>query len=194
MSTFDQNLKQAGISDDIIAEIMSVTYSHSKNEKQDNADFYAAALKKCDELLDFDTVAEAMFDRACSKGGYRLSNAKKIAKESKDKTLAEKLELLGQLKYMGHPQLTEEGDIFTGYCAGSGTLDNLKCSCWQLSGCLPKEGKMPLSYCLCCAGHFRYHYQIALGLKLRVKKVLTSVFNEPSQYCSFLLEIVNKDA
>ena len=191
MSTFDQNLKKAGVSDEIIADVINVTYSKSKNEKQNNADFYAAALNKCDELLEYDTLAEAMFDRACCKGGYRLSNAKKLAKESKDKTLAEKLELLGQLKYMGHPQLTEEGDIFTGYCAGSGTPDKLKCSCWQLSGCVPKESKMPLSYCLCCAGHFRYHYQIALGLKLRVKKVVTSVFNEPAQYCSFLLEIVD---
>jgi hypothetical protein len=50
---------------------------------------------------------------------------------------------------------------------------------------------MPLSYCLCCGGHFVFHYQKALGLKLRVKEVVTSVFGDPPQYCSFLLEIIN---
>lgn len=192
MGTFEQNFKKAGVSNEVISDVINVTYTKSENEKQNNANFYAAAMRKCEELIDSDTLAEAMYNRSCCKTGFRLNNAKKLASENGDKTLSEKLELLGKLKYMGHPQLTKDGDIYTGYCAGSGTPDNLKCSCWQLGGCLPDEGKMSVSYCLCCAGHFRYHYQIALGLKLRVKEVVTSVFKEPSQYCSFLLEIVDK--
>jgi hypothetical protein len=51
---------------------------------------------------------------------------------------------------------------------------------------------MPVSYCLCCGGHFKFHYQKALGLKLRVKEVVTSIFGEPPQYCSFILEIIGE--
>jgi len=178
------------MNDDIINQIVNVEYQHSENEKQDNTNFYAAAMEKCDELLDFDIIAETMFDKACCKGGFRFNNAKMIAKEHGDKSLEEKLELLGQQKYMGKPHLTENGDIYTEHCAGSGTPEDMKCSCWQFGGCFPTDRKMPLSYCLCCGGHFRFHYQKALGLKLRIKEVVTSVFNDPPQYCSFLFEIV----
>jgi hypothetical protein len=187
---FEKNLKKVDVNDEIVEKIVNVSYQKSDNEKQDNANYCAAVVSKCDELLDFDVFAEAMFHRACCKGGFRLNNSKKIAKGYSDRSLAEKLELLGHEKWMGHPHFTEGGDIYTEHCAGSGTSSDLKCSCWRFNGCVPSEGKMPLSYCLCCAGHFRFHYQKALGVKLRVKKIISSVFGEPPQYCSFLFEIV----
>ena len=191
-SKFEKNLKKAGVNDEIIGKIVNVSYQESDNEKQDNANYCAAVMKKCEELLDFDIIAETMFHRACCKSGSRLENARKIAKDYSGKSLEEKLELLGQQKWMGHPHLTEDGCIYTEHCAGSGTPDNLKCSCWQFDGCMPSDGKMPINYCLCCAGHFRFHYQKALSVKLRVKKIVSSIYSEPPQYCSFLFEIVNK--
>ena len=189
---FEKHLKKAGVSNEVIGQIVNILYQESSDEKQDNANYCAAVMAKCDELLDFDVTAEMMFNRACCKTGFRLNNARMIAREHGDKSLEEKLELLGQQKYMGHPRLNENGDIFTGGCAGSGKPGNLKCSCWRFDGHFPAERKMPLSYCLCCAGHFKYHYQKALGLKLRVKEVVTSVFGDPPKYCSFILEIVGE--
>lgn len=50
---------------------------------------------------------------------------------------------------------------------------------------------MPLTYCLCCAGHFMFHYQKALNIKLRVKKVVSSIINsEGKEPCVFIYEIV----
>ena len=125
---FGKHLKKAGVSGERIEQIISVPYPQSENEKQDSANFYAAAIAQCDELLDFDVLAEAMFARACCKSGFRLNNARKIAKEHGDKSLEEKLELLGRQKYMGHPRLTENGELYTGHCAGSGEPGNLRCS------------------------------------------------------------------
>ena len=144
-------------------------------------------------MLNFDVLAEVMFHRACCKSGFRLENSKKIAKEFIGKTLKEKLEALGQQKWMGHPHLTENGEIYTEHCAGSGSSDNIKCSCWRFDGCVPQKGKMPINYCLCCAGHFRFHYQKALGIKLRVKKIVSSAFDSNPQYCSFIFEIIEKN-
>jgi hypothetical protein len=189
---FEKNLKKVGVNDETITKIVNVSYQENNNEKQDNANYCAAVVANCDRLLDFDIFAEVMFHRACCKTGFRLQNSKKIAKDYSDKSLEEKLKLLGQQKYMGHPHLTEDGYIYTEHCAGSGTPDNLKCSCWRFDGCIPNNGKMPLTYCLCCAGHFRFHYQKALGINLRVKKIVTSVFDESPQYCSFLFEIIEK--
>lgn len=189
-TAFEKHLKKAGVKDELVELITGVSYQEDDDEKQDNANYWAAVMAKCNELLDFDVIGEAMFNRACCKSGFRLNNARMIAQEHGDKSIKEKLELLGQQKWMGHPRLTENGDIFTDYCAGGSGDGTLHCSCWRISGKVPAQGNMPLPYCLCCAGHFRFHYQKALGLKLRVKQIVSSVFAEPSQYCSFLFEIV----
>jgi len=190
---FEKNLKKAGVTDEIISEIINVPYEKSDNEKQDNVNYCSAVINKCNEKLEFDILAEAMFHRACCKSGFRLENSKKVFKEYSEKTLEEKLIALGQQKWMGHPHLTEDGEIYTERCAGSGTPTDLKCSCWRFDGCIPAKGKMHENYCLCCAGHFRFHYQKALGVKLRVKKIVSSVFGETPQYCSFLFEIIEEE-
>lgn len=143
-------------------------------------------MRKCEELLGFDKTSEVMAHRSCCKSGYRLNNAKQLAKEHGDKPLAEKLELLGQLQYMGKPVLNEDGDIQT---IGIGYMDH--CPCWNFGGCTPVNGPMPLTYCLCCAGHFQFHYQKALGVKLKVKKVVSSIINSGAKEpCVFVYEIV----
>lgn len=184
--TFLEALRKAKVNDAAIDQIMGVEYPHNANPKQDNANFMAAAMRKCEELLEFDKISEVMFHRACCKSGFRQSNAKQLAKEHGDKPLAEKLELLGQLQYMGKPRLTRDGDIET---VGIGHMDH--CPCWNFAGCVPVNGPMPLSYCLCCAGHFRFHYEKALGVKLRVKQVVSSNINSGAKEpCVFLYQIV----
>jgi len=189
-SEFEKSLKNAGIDDETINKIINVSYQENGKKEQDNVNYFAAVMAKCDKLLDFNDIAETMSHMSCCKSGFRLENAKKIAKKYSNDTLEKKLELLGQQKYMGKPHLTENGDIYTEHCAGSGTPDDLKCSCWKFKGKIPTKGKMPSSYCLCCAGHFRFHYEKALGVKLRVKEIVSSIFSDPPQYCSFLFEIV----
>jgi len=189
---YENCLKSAGASGEIIAQIVNAPYQASEDEKQDSANYCAAVMTKCDELLDFDMIAETMLERACCKDGFRLKNSQKVARRRAGRTLEKKLELLCKQKWMGHPHLTKDGDIYTGHCAGSGFPEGPRCSCWCFDGSLPEQGNMPQSYCLCCAGHFRHHYQIALGVKLRVKKIVSSVFGKPPQYCSFLFEIVEE--
>ena len=191
---YENCLRCAGVGDDLITQIVNVPYQEREDEKQDSANYCAAVMAKCDELLDYDVIAEAMLERACCKDGSHLKNSEKVAKRKAGKPLEKKLKLLGKQKYMGHPVLTEDGDIFTGHCAGGlpGKPGELQCSCWCFDGALPEQGKMPLNYCLCCAGHFVFHYQIALGVKLRVKDIVSSVFGEEPQYCSFLFEIVKE--
>jgi hypothetical protein len=159
---------------------------------QEYADYMARVLKKCDELLDLDAFSTAMFDRACCKSGYRLNNAKLMAKEHGDKPLEEKLKILGGLKYMGKPFLNGEGEIETVAVGGHG-LTGMYCPCWRLKGLSPAAGPMPLSYCACCGGHFLFHYQKALGIKLRLKKVVSSTLNSGGREpCVFQYQIVDR--
>ena len=87
----------------------------------------------------------------------------------------------------------ENGDILSS-AVGSHASQQMTCPCWNFNGCTPKNSEMPLSYCLCCAGHFRFHYEKALNVKLRVKKVVSSILNSRGKEpCVFLYEIVSKD-
>lgn len=183
---FAEALRKAQINEPMIEQILGVDYPRDGNPRQDKANFFAAAMRKCEQVLDFETISTVMFHRACCKSGFRLENAKKLAKEHGGESLEEKLELLGQLQYMGKPALNEEGDIQT---VGIGKMEH--CPCWNLGGCTPVNGPMPLAYCLCCAGHFLFHYKKALRLKLRVKKVVSSNLNsEGSEPCVFVYEVV----
>lgn len=188
---FDKHLKKVNVDESIIDEIMNVDYpKNSDNPKQDEANFMAAAMEKCEKLLDYDTVSKVMFDRACCKTGARLKNSRAFAKEYKDKTLEEKLVLLGNVQYMGKPYINKDGDIET-VAVGNYDTQDMTCPCWHFSGSKPVNGPMPLSYCKCCAGHFMFHYQKALGMKLKLKNVVSSIINSDGELpCVFIYEIL----
>ena len=60
------------------------------------------------------------------------------------------------------------------------------------NGDLVSEGRtMPLTYCLCCAGHCRQHLERLLGIQLKTKEVVSSPINSNGQKpCEFVLEII----
>jgi len=190
VKAFVEAMEKNRVPANIIEKILKVDYQKDDNPQQDNANYYAKAMPECEKLLGFDMTAKIMFDRACCKSGYRLNNAKQLNKEHKDKPLSEKLKILGTLKYMGHPYLNNDRDIVSD-AVGSKEYKNMTCPCWRLKGCKPVGENMPLTYCLCCAGHFMFHYQKALNLKLRVKKVVSSIINsEGKEPCIFVYEIL----
>lgn len=190
---FIDHLRNANVDEQTIQAIFESDSPKEPQEgTQEYVDFMAAVLRKCDELLDRDTFSAAMFDRACCKSGFRLNNAKQMAKEHGDKPLVEKLMILGGLKYMGKPFLNGEGDIET-VAVGSVDLTGMYCPCWRLKSLTPTGGPMPLSYCACCGGHFMFHYQKALGIQLRLKKVVSSALNSSGQEpCVFQYQILSK--
>ncbi len=190
---FVDHLRKAKVDEQAIRAIMGPDAEAEPREgTQEYVDYMARVLQKCEALLDHDTFSAAMFDRACCKSGYRLNNARQMAKEHAGKPLAEKLKLLGELKYMGKPFLNEEGDIEMVAVGGHG-FTGMECPCWRIKGLHPADGPMPLSYCACCGGHFLFHYQKALGLKLRLKKVVSSMLNSKGTApCVFQYQILNK--
>ncbi len=190
---FADHLRKAKVDEQTIQSIMGLGDGSEPQEgTQEYVDYMAQVLQKCGLLLDHDTFCDAMFDRACCKSGYRLNNARQMAKEHADKPLSEKLKLLGELKYMGKPFLNEEGDIET-VAVGSHGFSGMECPCWRIRGLQPEGGPMPLSYCACCGGHFKFHYQKALGLKLRLKRVVSSMLHSKGALpCVFQYEVLSK--
>jgi hypothetical protein len=137
-----------------------------------------------------------MGPEGCCKGGKRDADCKAFGKEHKDKTLAEKLALMFSVEYMMNPRLNGDGSFtitMSGHQNGVHT-GKTTCSCGAI-----KKLKQPFSvsktYCGGCAGHFLYHYQNALGVKLRLKVIDSSPLDTNGEEpCSFTFEVAGGTA
>lgn len=153
-----------------------------------------ALIEKMDELLTKEQCLAIMEEQGCCKGGKRDKDCKAFAKEHAGKTTEEKLSLINNVEYMMSPQDNKDGTFtitLSGYQNGVHT-GQTTCSCGLI-----KKLKQPFSvsptYCGCCAGHFRYHYQNMLGVPVKLKEIVSSPLNTDGEKpCRFLFEIEKK--
>lgn len=151
-------------------------------------------INQMDTLLSGDQCLSIMERQGCCKGGQRDRDCKAFANEHAGKSVNEKLSLLAGIDNMCAPRLDDDGTIsviLCGYQNGVHKGDTT-CSCGTV-----KKLKQPFSvsptYCGCCAGHFLYHYQNALGVKLRLRDIVSSPLNTNGEKpCEFNFEIVSK--
>jgi len=155
-----------------------------------------ALIDKMDELLTKEQCLSIMEKQGCCKSGQRDKDCNAFALKHADKTLSEKLALMSSIRYMMTPRLNDDG-TFTITMAGKATNNSVRtgkttCSCGTI-----RKLKQPFSvsstYCGCCAGHFLYHYQNALGVKLKLKEINSSPLNTNGEKpCSFTFEVIEK--
>lgn len=185
--TFEESLRKHVNDPATCGQILDAPYQRRDDPGQDAANRYAAMLEQAERLLPHDLLAAVMAGRSCCTTGSRLLASRAIAKDNPGTTTEQRLEMLGRTRWMGKPFINGDGDIQTLAVSAKGTHG--ECPCWQLKGHAPEGGPMPLSYCMCCGGHFRFHYEKALGYKLRLKRVVSSLLasggREP---CVFVYE------
>jgi hypothetical protein len=90
---------------------------------------------------------------------------------------------------MGKPVLRKDGTILVN--PGSNNETGMyRCSCPQISGV---EIVMPKShtYCICCVGFFKFHYQNALCKKIDVKIKSSPFKSLGKKPCSFILTVID---
>ncbi|NLO47196.1 MAG: hypothetical protein GX111_02570 [Clostridiales bacterium] len=149
---------------------------------------------KMDELLTKEQCLSVMEEQGCCKSGKRDKDCRAFAKEHAGKAIEEKLRLISSVEYMMIPQQNDDGTFtitMEGYQNGVHT-GKTTCSCGLI-----KKLKQPFSvsptYCGCCAGHFRYHYQNMLGVGIKLKDIISSPLNTNGEKpCQFLFEIEKK--
>ena len=170
--------------------IKKVGIDHPINNETQNV---IAVIEKMDKLLSNEQLLAIMEKQGCCKSGQRDRDCKAFGIEHKDKPLAEKIKLLSGIQYMMTPRLNKDNTITVSYGGNQNGVHTGKttCSCGQI-----KELKQPFSvtsaYCGCCAGHFLYHYQNALGIKLKLKEIVSSPLNTNGEKpCEFSFEIID---
>ncbi|MFZ5351503.1 MAG: hypothetical protein ACOZCL_02130 [Bacillota bacterium] len=187
---FLNSLKEQNVDQTIIEHILK-GYEDIKDssKKPRKADFFINAMKVMDELLDYETRYKVRDSCACCLGGWREKAVRKVEKEYSNRSIQEIITALNQIEHMGYPILNDDGTI----TAGIGGIDGCGCACATFTGAGVEQPDVPVSstYCLCCAGHFRYYYQIALNKKLRTKEILsTSLESCGKSPCRFVYEII----
>ncbi len=161
----------------------------AKTTKKEKAAFISRIIDRMDRLMDLETRTGIIDWCACCKGGARDKAVKQFAKDNKDQSLTDRLAAIRNVPNMGRPKLNEDGTISTGIFWLEG--DEYRCPCPCFRG-LKLAEPVSLTYCYCCAGHFRHHYQNAFGLKLKTKAVVSSVINSLGRKpCQFVYEIVD---
>jgi hypothetical protein len=175
------------IDEEIIAEIFrEYPTIHDKVEKDKRAAFFIRAVERMDALLEPETCHAIRENCACSKEGWRLKAVQKLNREYEGRSLLEKIQALNQVTHMGKPVLNEDGTI----TARIGDNGGFPCPCPVFDG-VSLDRPVSITYCYCCAGHFRHHYQIALGMKLAIKTVLSSALESCGERpCRFVYEIL----
>ncbi|MDR2897879.1 MAG: hypothetical protein LBU99_03620 [Spirochaetaceae bacterium] len=151
-----------------------------------------AVIDKMDKLLSNKQKYAVLEKEGCSKGGKRDVDCKAFGQEHSDLNLSEKLELVKTVEYMMAPVLNEDGSITITLSGHQNGVHKGKttCSCGAI-----KKLKQPFSvsktYCGCCAGHFLYHYQNMLGVRLRLKEVDSSPLDTNGEMpCQFTFEVI----
>ena len=124
------------------------------------------------EQMPLPQLQEVFEWNACCKGGAREKASKVFAKENEQLSITERLEKIKDVPFMGQPFMNEDGTITVNavsYYDGEKFL----CACSNFNK-LKYDYSVSKNYCFCCAGHFKHHYEIMLGVKLHTVEIISS--------------------
>ncbi|NLV49349.1 MAG: hypothetical protein GXY20_01495 [Clostridiales bacterium] len=146
----------------------------SKTNKKIKSAFFTQALKVMNEKLPPEKVREIFEANACCKSGAREKNSREIAKTYAGLDIADRLKLISMRPYlnMGSAELDEDGFLLV-HAVSYHPGDKYECVCPTVSK-IKRDCAIPREYCCCCGGHFKYHYEIMLGVKLKPVEIVSS--------------------
>ena len=160
-----------------------VNYESCKQREE----WLAGAMRRMDETLPPDSVKKIREDSACCLGGER----ERLTKQIHDSygTVEERFEALSRTRYIIGDTAKKVGEATYRICFWEQPQGPKGCSCLKY---VPRETPMPKSWCLCCGGHIKTHFENALGVKAEctcVSSQLSSCGKEP---CVFELRITER--
>lgn len=151
--------------------------------------------ERMEKLLDPDITYQILDSSACGTSQKELN----LLKQMEGETLQKKIEKIASLDDF-HSDWNVSLNNDNTLTAGWGIKDNQSFACVcsaavnkkQKVSDLSQEGcTMPLTYCLCCAGHCRRHLEKLLGIQLKTKEVVSSPINSKGQKpCEFIFDIL----
>ncbi len=178
---FKKSLEKFGIGEKVISQI-NEGYEDTvdKTPKKTRAAYFKRAVDIMMEQVDSQKLQDIFEWNACCKGGAREKASKVFAKENEHLSIDEKLEKIKGVPNMGEPLRNEDGTI-TVKAVSYSDGEKYLCACSNFSG-LKYDYGVSKNYCFCCAGHFKHHYEIMLGVKLKTLEIESSPLESNGKY------------
>lgn len=170
---FKESLEKFSIDEKVIAQINEGFEDIvSKSPKKIKAAYFKQAVDIMTEQVDAQKLQDIFEWNACCKGGVREKLSKAFAKENAHLSIDEKLEKIKSVPNIGEPLRNEDGTI-TVKAVNYSDGEKYLCACSNFNG-LKYDYSVSKNYCFCCAGHFKHHYEIMLGVKLKTLEIESS--------------------
>ena len=181
-----ETMRKLGIPDEIISQLPMPRVKKATPEE------IMAFIKGMDKHLTKEQCIDVMDEQGCNKSNKCSAAFRKFGELYKDKTLEEKIALLSIFD-SGHKvdicRLNDDGTITLKF-GMDGKKGDWDCPCNPINKLKPYA--FPLTYCGCCGAHVRYTHEFALGIKLRLKEIVSSKANSDGEKpCEFRYEIVS---
>ena len=176
-------LEKAGIQQETINQILEGGENIlRKTSPAKKADWMREARLRMNRLLDLKTRKAIREACACRLTGRPLKASQAIARENR--SLADRIKAANESfsVFGGCVRMQENGEVLVRFSPEG--LDHYRCPC------LPGADKpLPVTYCFCCGGHIKYHFQISLGQELDYTIISTALSSGGKFPCTFSLRI-----
>jgi len=180
-------VKQTMLEKDIPIEIIDqFICPETENETLEEKE---AFVNQMDSLLTKEQILAVMEEQGCEK--YIHDSAISLMEQLKDKSIEERVEILNQTKMNEQPRsrLNDDGSLSI-YWWYKGEDDKYICVCPKMNESSRPE-EVTITYCGCCSGHVRYHFENFLNEKLRLKEIVSSPLSSKGErYCEHCFEII----
>ena len=184
VDTIKKRLPKYGINDNQIKDIVG------------NGDLLDV-IERMESMLDSEITYQILDSCAC---GTSIKAIKEI-KEIKAEKLEEKIKEIAHLNDFHSDWnvcLNKDNTITAGWIIKE--KDKYACVCStvvkngvKVSDIPLGDRVMPLTYCICCAGHCRQHLQKLLNIQLKTKEIVSSPINSKGEKpCEFIFEIIKQ--
>jgi hypothetical protein len=189
VKSIKKTMFKKGIQDEILTQI-----DFSKLEGNQPKEVLAL-IGQMDHLLTQEECISIMEEQGCNKTGKAHKMNLSFGRTHSGKSIEERIKLLDDKTV--HPNVpchvNDDGTLSVFWEIGEEGNYQCVCSCYsKLKKEQPHIGNISKTFCGCCGGHIRHHYQNILGVKLRLKEIVSSPINSNSEKrCEFLFEILN---
>jgi hypothetical protein len=148
-------------------------------------------IRQMDELLTPEQCISIMQEQGCTKTGQGDKAHRAFGRKHKDKTVEERINLFDELDtpHKAPCHINPDGTLSVYW--GFGEEGNYRCVC-GIPKKLPVTVEVPKTFCACCGAHIRHNYQNSLGVKLRLKEVVSSaVASKGEKRCEFIFDLID---
>lgn len=150
-----------------------------------------ALIEQMDKQLTPEQRLSVMQEQGCCKTDFMTAPFRAFGQAHANKTLEEKITLLPELNAVTNVpcHLNTDGTLTIYW--GFEKDGKYRCLCRTINR-MPEQKPISLTFCGCCAGHMRHTYQYALGVKLKLKGIISSpISSDRKNRCEFLFEIMD---